>query len=249
MDSSSWADQWQLTPLAGEVVRRRRRGRVVFLVGWGPPVGGGDRPQRLVALHNALGSDVRAVRCCRQIHGRLLASLGEEPGQPPSGAAEVGACDGLLTDCPGVVLVVWTADCVPVLMAGGGVVAAVHAGWRGASAGIVTAAVRRFEVEYGVSASEMTAVLGPAIGPCHYPVGGDVVAALGSTVPDTDDWHDDGRIDLRRVVAHQLEGAGLDSASLECVGGCTACDPGLASFRRDGSQAGRQWSAVLISAS
>ncbi len=249
MDSTLCPDGWEATTLGGESVWRQRREGVVLLLGHGPATGGHDRQQRLAALLNALGSEARAVRCCRQVHGRLLASLGEEPGRPASGSAEVGACDGMLTDCPGTALVVWTADCVPVLIAGGGVVAAVHAGWRGTAAGVVTAAVRRFQVEYGVAASEVTAVLGPAIGPCHYLVGQEVVAALETTVPGTKGWHLDGRVDLRRVISHQLEAAGVDPVSVAVVGGCTACDSRSASFRRDGAEAGRQWSAVFLSAS
>ena len=249
MDSTLWPEGWDLTTLADEAVRSRRGRRVARLFGLGPAADGRDRTLRMAALLDALGSEARAVRWCRQVHGRLLASLGDEPDRRQVGAAEVGTCDGLLTDCVGIVLVVWTADCAPVLMSGGGVVAAVHAGWRGAAAGVVTAAVRRFQVEYGVPSSEIAAVIGPAIGPCHYPVGSEVVAALEPTVSGADDWHHDGRINLARAIAHQLEGAGLDPASVECVGGCTACDPGLASYRRDGVEAGRQWSAVFLSAS
>jgi len=222
---------------------------VVRLFGHGPATGDADRLRRLERLLDALRPEARAVRCCRQVHGRVLASLGEEPSRPLSGSAEVGSCDGLLTDNAGTVLVVWTADCVPVLMDGGGVVAAVHAGWRGAAAGVVAAAVRRFRIEYGVPPGEITATLGPAIGPCHYPVGQEVVAALATTVPGRDGWHRDGRVDLRRVLSRQLIAAGLEPDAVVVVGGCTACDPNLASHRRDGFDAGRQWSAVFLAAS
>ncbi len=222
------------------------QGRVWMALGLGPRYGdaGDDGPP--VELLGSLPGGAQAVRWCRQVHGRILASLSREPGNPLQGAACVGRCDGLLTDEPGIVVAVRTADCVPVLIHGGGVVAAVHAGWRGAAAGIVPRAVRRFEVEYGVPAGELTAVLGPHVGSCHYEVGSEVVEALGRVAGDPGEWLHEGRVDLGAIIVHQLVMAGVGPFGAERVGGCTACDPRLASYRRDGDAAGRQWSAVAL---
>ncbi len=217
-----------------------------MLCGRGPATGTADRAHRLETLLGALGSGVRALVWGEQVHGAVIASLGEEAGQRLTGVCCAGRCDGLITDLPGVAVVVWTADCVPLVLAGGGVVAAVHAGWRGAAAGIVARAVRRLEVEYGVTATHLDAVIGPAVGPCHYPVGPEVVTALAAAAPDRAAWLHGDRVDLRGHVAAALAGAGVPPERVGIVGGCTACAPDLASYRRDGSAANRQWTLAVI---
>ena len=80
--------------------------------------------------------------------------------------------DGLVTRTPELALMVFSADCVPILMEGDGVVAAVHAGWRGTAKGIVAKAV----AEMDCPADTIRAWIGPAIGPCCYQVGEEVRA-------------------------------------------------------------------------
>ena len=238
---------WDETSVGGAGALVAFRDGVWMMFGWGPrfPVEGAvETPPE--ALLGAPPGGARALRWCRQVHGRILASLSPEPGKPLAAAGPVGRCDGLLTDEPGILLAVRTADCVPVLIHGGGVVAAVHAGWRGAAAGIVTGAVRRFLVEYGVRPDDLAASLGPHVGPCHYEVGPEVVEALRPSAGPEEAWLRDRRVDLGAVLRHQLVAAGLRASAVETVGGCTACDPGLASYRRDGGAAGRQWSAIVL---
>jgi YfiH family protein len=221
---------------------------VLAVFGLGPATGGAVHEDRARALLDSLGPRARAVRWGRQIHGSIIASLSDEPGRELGGAACVGRCDGLMTAESGLALVVWTADCVPILLAGGAVVAAVHAGWRGAAAGIISAAVRRALVEFGEGPGALRAWIGPAVGPCHYPVGDEVHAALtGSGIPSSR-WQRADRVDLRAFAAAQLEVCGLPRDRIEVIGGCTACDPRLASFRRDGERAGRQPSLIVRSA-
>jgi YfiH family protein len=216
--------------------------RARLLFGLGPAGPEPQRKARIDALRQSLTPAPRAIRWCQQVHGKLLASLSDEPAAPLSGADCVGRCDGLITDESGLGLLVWTADCVPVLMSGGGVVAAVHAGWRGAGAGIVRGCLRRLQVEYGVHASQVRVKLGPSVGACHYQVGTEVIEALRADGGDESSWLDGDRVDLRRFVEHQVTRAGV--TQVELIGGCTACDPRLASYRRDGTAAGRQWSLI-----
>jgi YfiH family protein len=90
--------------------------------------------------------------------------------------------DGLMTDEPGVVLGVQTADCVPVLVADTkrGAVAAFHAGWRGTLRRIVEGGVGRMRVEFGSEPKDLVAAIGPSIGPCCYAVGDEVDAEFRS---------------------------------------------------------------------
>jgi len=239
--------RWRGVSLGAERALERSEAGARFLFGLGPPSGTADPEGRAAGLLVALGSGVGGLRWCRQVHGRTLASLSAELGRPLKEAACVGRCDGLLSADAGLALVVWTADCVPVLMAGGGVVGAVHAGWRGAAAGVVSAAVRRFQVEYGVSSDRLTVALGPAVGACHYEVGREVVDALARVGVERRRWLRSPRVDLRGFLVGELEGLGVRPEAVDVVGGCTACDQGLSSYRRDGGRAGRQWSLVVRS--
>ena|GEM_PF-1931912 len=217
----------------------------------GPALGVPDYEEVAETLLSTLVPSPVALRWCRQVHGRVLGSLSSEPGRQLSGVACVGRCDGLLTDEPGIGLMVWTADCVPVLLAADCVVGAAHAGWRGAAAGIVPTAVRRFQLEYGVPPEELTVALGPAVGPCHYEVGEEVVEALARAMPSAENgtWHRGRTVDLRQLLRLQLVNAGVSSGRIEIVGGCTACTADCASYRRDGDRAGRQWSLVMLTGS
>ena len=221
---------------------RSREARMLFSLG--PARGGAAPGDRAGAVLDSLKPGLRAIRWCDQIHGHLVASLGSKPGQALRDAACVGRCDALITPEAEVGLLVWTADCVPVLIAGGGVVAAVHAGWRGAACDIVGAVVRRFEIEFGIPADCLVAGLGPAISAPHYPVGPEVIEALGALPVEESRWRDGNHVDLREFLATRLEGLGLGHKAVTKVGPCTAASPDLASHRRDGAASGRQWSLV-----
>lgn len=195
-------------------------------------------------LLGALGADISAIRWGEQVHGQVIASLAAEPGHPLEGVSSVGRCDALITGDRAVGLVVWTADCVPILIAGDGVVAAVHSGWRGAVADVAGAVVRRFTIEFGVPPHKLHAVLGPAISGPRYEVGWEVINDLRVFSLDEERWRDGNHVDLRAYLTARLEGLGLDPEKVHSVGPCTASTPQLASHRRDGVEAGRQWSMI-----
>ncbi len=107
----------------------------------------------------------------KQIHSGLVHRVGREhAGQ----AALTG--DGMMTDEPGLVLGIQTADCVPVLLADRrtGAAAALHAGWRGTLRRIAERAVGQMRLEFGTEPEDLSAAIGPAIGACCYGVGEEV---------------------------------------------------------------------------
>lgn len=220
--------------------------RVIF--GRGPALGPAAKQARAADVLRILGPGLCAIRWGQQIHGRIIASVAAELGHPLTGAACVGRCDGLITSDRGVGVMVWSADCVPVLMAGGNVVAAVHAGWRGAAADIVGAAMNRFRVEYGIPADQVSAWLGPAISGPAYMVGSEVVDALAEVESTDLSWLAGDRVDLRVFLSIRLTSLGLRSEGVSMIGPCTASTPDLASYRRDGDRAGRQWSMIYLAA-
>jgi YfiH family protein len=211
--------------------------RVLF--GIGPACDAPNRRLRGSNLLAALRPAVQSLRWCRQVHGNDILSTN---GRSPTDAACIGTCDGLVTDQSGVGLMVWTADCVPVLLVGRHQIAAVHAGWRGTARGIVPIVVHRFRHVHGERPENLTAFLGPAISADNYQVGPEVISALREQKVAEAAWLDGDKVDLRGLLAAQLRQLGVEGT--RTVGGCTASDPRMASFRRDGAKAGRQWSLV-----
>ncbi len=159
--------------------------------------------------------------------------------------AEPGRCgegDALWTDRARLALAITTADCVSVLLAGDGFSAAIHAGWRGIVAGVLSQTLGRLPL----ASNRLRAWIGPAIGPCCYEVGEDVAraveAAAGAPVIQT------GRgprphLDLVAAVEAQLRARGV--TLVERLSPCTRCNvESWHSFRRDGAEAGRNWAFI-----
>jgi len=95
--------------------------------------------------------------------------------------------DGLLTDEPGFLIAIQTADCIPVLVADvrRRVVAAFHAGWRGTVKRIVENGIGRMRIEFGSRPADLVAAIGPGIGACCYAVGEEVLSEFESQFPYT----------------------------------------------------------------
>ena len=179
--------------------------------------------------------DLPLVRAT-QVHGSRVVVVTEAPA--PGEVADAGECDAIVTRLSGVGLVVQTADCVPILLAADDAIGAVHAGWRGASAGVALRAVKAFLALVGKRAT-VRAWLGPSIGPCCYEVGPEVAGRFPPRFsrPSNGDRF---LLDLPGYVRWQLEEAGVRSERIMQPPGCTFCGgPQFASYRRDRDQAGR----------
>lgn len=214
--------------------------------GLGPALGAGQAENRSCEILAALGSDLEGLRWGRQVHGCEVTVIDGVSNGGLAGTACIGSCDALITARPGVGLMVWTADCVPLLLEGPGVVAAIHSGWRGTASDIVGVVVGRIEAEYGISAERISVALGPAISGQHYEVGPEVVEALESIDSGYGVWRWDDHVDLRLFLAGRLRRLGVPKESITIVGPCTFSTASLASYRRDGDAAGRQFSLVFL---
>jgi len=116
------------------------------------------------------GKEILGMVTLRQIHSSLIRRVtADDINKPLKG-------DGLMTDRPGVLLGIQTADCIPVLVADrkNRAVAAFHAGWRGTAARIVENGVGRMRLEFGSGPENLIASIGPGIGQCCYSVGDEV---------------------------------------------------------------------------
>ncbi|MDR7432663.1 MAG: peptidoglycan editing factor PgeF [Armatimonadota bacterium] len=190
-------------------------------------------------LHD-LGFDPQRVVEAEQVHGGAVVLVDGTTGGRVSGA------DGLWTDRPGLVLRVRSADCLPVLVADPhtGRVAAVHAGWRGLSAGILSRLVQAL-CEAGSRPEDLRCAVGPSVGPCCYEVDEPVRRALrgwpGAFRPGRPGrW----QLDLREVGRAQLLSAGVLHGHVGVCTACTACEPEwFYSYRREG-RTGRLWALV-----
>ena len=178
---------------------------------------------------------MRAAVHARQVHGAEVRTH----APPPSGLSLVEPCDGHVTAEAGVLLAVTIADCVPVSLVDPEArrVGLLHAGWRGAAAGVL---------EHGISAMGEGAAsrglrvhLGPAIcGDC-YEVGPEVFVALEEPAPGRRTPIDPGFLDLRAVLARRAVALGVAPEHVTVSEHCTRCT-GSALFSHRGGDRGRQ---------
>ena len=128
-----------------------------------------NRRRLLEALGAGAGAELVTLR---QIHSSLVRCVGRED----AARQEPWKGDGMMTDEPGVLLGVQTADCIPVLVVDTKkkAVAAFHAGWRGTLKRIVESGVGRMRLEFGSRPEDLVAAIGPGIATCCYAVGEEV---------------------------------------------------------------------------
>lgn len=199
-----------------------------------------DAPDWAAVMQRA-GASLPLVRP-RQVHGATVLT---------SDAVTLDSeGDAVIATRPGVAVGVITADCAPVLLRdrGGRAVAAVHAGWRGAAAGVLEATLASLRRIAGVEAHDLDAAIGPAVGGCCYEVGPEVRRAFvdraGARVaPAFTPRGDRFLLDLRAAIRTLAAEAGLSTVA---VGPCTMCSAAYASYRRDGENAGRQLSFIAL---
>jgi len=136
-------------------------------------------------FQKALGAESMTLVALRQIHSDIIHVIDAAPPHPLQG-------DALVTDVPGLLIAVQTADCVPILLADSEhrVVAAVHAGWRGTLKRIAEKTVGRMRMLFGSRPEKIFAALGPGIGRCCYEVGPDVAKEFASQFDNAREWFD-----------------------------------------------------------
>lgn len=188
-----------------------------------------------------------------QVHGvavRIVAGATAGLGAKSrlDSAPPVPSCDGLVTVETDTPLMLLFADCVPVVLVASGPVrgvAVVHAGWRGALGGIAAEGARKLIATTGCAPADVTAYIGPYIGPCHYEVDAAFLSqftdAFGSIVAPQ------GRLDLGAVVSESLNGVGVPVTSLVRAEICTAeRTDEFYSYRAEGGLTGRHGALACI---
>ncbi|MBN1938375.1 MAG: peptidoglycan editing factor PgeF [Candidatus Aminicenantes bacterium] len=179
-----------------------------------------------------------------QIHSDLIHIIEKEPSSRPSG-------DALMTRTPGLLLVIKTADCLPLLLWDRRLrlAAAVHAGWKGTCLRIVRKTVEAMRSRFGTDPADIVAAAGPCIGPACYEVGMDVREVFLSAGFSELLFVPAGRpgkyfLDLPGANARELEEAGVAPPPPTLPSSCTHCDPNSHSWRRDGDPTRRMFSFI-----
>jgi len=211
----------------------------------------GDAPEavqeNLRRLARAAGVEPGALVTISQVHGDtvLRAAAGEGDALRPP----IGEADAVWTDTVGTAVGVRTADCVPILLQDpvGRRVAAVHAGWRGVVADIVTRTLEAM-ARAGTRSADVRAAIGPCIQRCCFEVDGDLPrrfgAAFGEDVVVAVAGKDRRHLDLPLAVRRSLERAGLPASHVAVLPQCTMCDARFFSHRRDRGVTGRHLSFI-----
>ena len=192
-----------------------------------------------------LGIAEADVALAEQIHGDKIAVVTSGSGAVPAAGA-----DALVTDTPGLLLMLFFADCVPVYLVDPikKVVGLAHAGWRGTAANIAGKTLQTMAQEFGCVPSACFAAVGPSIGESSYEVGPEVAdrfrslpgARASNVVMPRSDLGGTYNLNLRAVIFGQLLAAGVPAGAI------AVCDEDtfrnkrdFFSYRRDGAATGR----------
>ena len=196
-----------------------------------------ENRRRLAAAFGARPDDFVYAR---QVHGAGVRVVGDSDRGSGAHALDdaIGDADALVTASPGVVLAILTADCVPIVLHDpvAGLLACVHAGWRGTVAGVTAAALAAMQ-SLGAHPSDVIAGIGPAIAAARYQVGPEVhqavTQAFGPAACEfvrlderqgaaADRW----LLDLWAANRHALREAGVPDAQIHTTGLPTGPEPG-----------------------
>jgi len=190
-------------------------------------------------IYETLDLDASEVVTTRQVHGHSVAVVG-----PKDKGRTFPATDGLVTNTPGLALMLRFADCLPILLYDPKkrVIGLGHAGWRGTAGLLAQRLAETMREEFGCQLGQVRAGLGPAIGPCCYSVGEEVGEAVRAALPDSSgalvERADGIYLDLWEANRWQLRELGIQKIEVGKI--CTACNTAeFFSHRAEGERTGR----------
>jgi polyphenol oxidase len=167
-----------------------------------------------------------------QVHDNKVKAVDEKDlGKGIVRDSDILGYDGLITDRPGVALVTFYADCVPVLFFDPvkKVIAASHSGWRGTVKEIASVTVKKMEEEYNCCLKNIKVAIGPSLGQCCFEVGEEVYIEFVQTLPwceryckkrDNEKWY----IDLQSIILTTLTHSGISEENIFKANVCTKCN-------------------------
>ena len=192
------------------------------------------------------------IASLKQVHGTDVRVF-DQPSQVE--LQELTPGDALVTNQPNLLVLVRTADCVPILVADmkRRVIAAIHAGWRGTLSGIVSKTLSVLQTQFDTRVNDVRVGIGPSIGVCCFEVDGPVMQPLRATVPFWEDvvekagTADKAMLNLKKLIAWQLAQCGIGETAISQVDSCTKCQPDMFySYRREGRVNGTMMSGIML---
>ena len=191
----------------------------------------GDEPENVkrnfAILADALGFDPNNLVLTHQVHADVVRVVTKADAQGLDNH-DYPECDGLITDDPGTALVIFTADCTPILLWDSvtGAVGAAHAGWRSTAMDIAGKTAAKMVAEFGCRPENIRAAIGPNLGQCCFQTDADVPTAMTAQFgqaaekfirPEGDKYY----VNLKEINALALKRAGV--THIEISGDCTQC--------------------------
>ncbi|MBQ7096751.1 MAG: peptidoglycan editing factor PgeF [Clostridia bacterium] len=206
-----------------------------------------DENYRLVA--GDFGFDFSRITAGRQTHSSNIRIITEsDAGKGVSRESEFENVDGLVTNVKGLPLVVYYADCVPILLVDetAGVIAAVHSGWRGTVAKIVKNAVDIMISDFGADSEKIKAAIGPSIGLCCFETGEEVACQFDDSLLEP--WGKEKfKVDLQKANENILLSCGLAQRNVDVLKICTVCNNDiLYSYRMEKEATGRMGAFISL---
>ncbi len=187
----------------------------------------------------ALGFQTDQLALSRQVHGDQILRV-SQPGL-------FDGFDALVTDQPGILLAVSVADCTPILIFDqkNNAIAAVHAGWRGTMAGMVSKTLDYMAVQFGSHGADCRAYVGTCIDESSFAVGEEVAVAFGAEFKRFDAEKGQFLVDLKKANLHQLLAFGLPMQQIEVSPYSTVLhNEHYFSHRHEGGVTGRMLAAI-----
>ena len=202
-------------------------------------------------LADALGFSTGRLVLTRQVHSDIVRVVDQAHWGAGLFTPALEDCDALVTNTPGTALVVFTADCTPILLHDpvSGAVGACHAGWRGTAAAIAKKTVEAMVRHFGCQPENICAAIGPNIDRCCFETDRDVpdamLDALGTAAqPHIRPTGNKYYVNLKAINAQFLTNAGVQN--IQISGDCTACRPDKYwSHRRVGNLRGSQGAIIV----
>ncbi len=204
--------------------------------------------ENIKRVSRAFGIDGERLVTVNQVHGDAVHLVTEKNlgGVPPD-------ADAIITSLRGVPIGIMTADCLPIIIydPANHAIGAAHGGWRGTALGVAIRTLESMETSFGTRAKDVSAALGPHIGPCCYHVKDNVIDEFKKNFDDTSSYIKKAEggftLDLGAATVAQLTGAGVAPGNITALCPCTACNNNdFFSYRKDGGRTGRQLSFITL---
>jgi YfiH family protein len=221
----------------------------------------GDDPDKVLKnrkrLAKAIGIPLDQFTIAKQVHSGNVKVVSDKLRGSGSADEEnaIENADAMVTDVPGICLIILVADCVPMLFfdPARNVIAAAHAGWRGTLQSIALHTVRAMEKHFGCSPQDILVGMGPSIGPCCYEVGPEVITQVKAVLSSyqyyirRESKNGKGYLDLQRANSDQLVRAGILRKNIETANQCTRHNAHIFfSYRHQHGETGRFGAGICM---